>query len=217
MLASSLLVAALLTATPPSTKPTPKKEATPAAAPAPVVPPFEVLIPEKMLEDFLWAAMPLKRTVDQEVGLLGFSQRVNLDVTLSRPRVRVTPSGIKVTLDFHVEGPGGLTADGVTTPRFELSVLEAQHLLEGKVTGATISETGLELPLDAVVPPVRFPAGAMGPVQVGDATVQAEAWAREVVLEEGQARVKGTWVFKKAEPPKAARSGSEKREPAKER
>lgn len=215
---TALLTAAVLAATP--AKAPARKEpgaAAAAQAPAPSVPPFEVLIPQKMLEDFLWAAMPVKRSVTEDVEVLGMASKVNLEVTLSRPRVHVTPAGIGVTLDFHVDGPAGLSADGVTTPKFELTVLEGQHLLEGKMTGATISETGLELPLGDVVPPVRFPAGAMGPVQVGDVTVLAEAWAKEVSLEDGQVRVKGTWTFKKPEPAKAPRSAPEKKDPAKER
>src|SRR4051812_12553690 len=99
---SSLVVVCALAAAPSPSKPVEKRVEAPAG------PPFETVIPERALEDFLAAAMPLRKLVTQDLEVLGFSQKVNLDVTLSHPHVRVTPAGIGVTLDFHVEGPGGL-------------------------------------------------------------------------------------------------------------
>jgi len=194
-----LLVAALLSGTP-AKKPAKHPKAT-AAKTADLHEGLEMVVPERMLEDLLQAALPVTRTVTRDVALLGFSQSVELKVTLKNPKVKVTPAAIYVALDFDVSGPGGIATSGQATPRFELTVLDGKDLVEGKLTGATLGASGVELPVTDLVEPIHFPAGASGPIDAAGVTVQCEGAARKIVLEKGQVRITGGWHFARAPKP----------------
>lgn len=161
-------------------------------------PELEIVIPERMLEDFLVAAAPFDQTLTREVAVLGFTRSVKLDLTLTNPKVKVTPAGVVVTMDYLLRGPGGVTSKGVATPKLDLKAVEGKSLLEGRLSGAKLSATGgIELPVEELLEPIQFPAGATGPIPVGNSVVEAQAHAREVLLEKGKVRVKGAWSFTK--------------------
>lgn len=170
-----------------------------AASPAaPSAPPMELVIPEQMLQDLLQAAAPYHRTVKEKMELLGFSQTVTLELTLTHPKVKVTPQGVLVTLDYDLVGPGGVTSKGQATPKLELRAVPEKNEIEGRFTGGKLSATGdLQITIDDLLDPVHLPAGTTGPLELGDTQVIATGRAREVVLEPGQVRVRGEWKFEK--------------------
>ncbi len=198
---SALLVLALLASSSDAPMPLPATaqasapvEARETARPAEL----ELIIPERLIEELLTAAAPFDRVIHQEVAAFGLTQRVRLDLRLMRPRVKVAKEGVRVTFDYDLRGPAGLSARGEVTPLLQLRALPGRGVLEGRLTGAKISATALEVPLDDLVDPVLIPAMAEGPMEVGPQTVHAELSAREVVLEEGRVRVLGAWLFRKA-------------------
>lgn len=200
------MIATLLVLSTLAAEPSVPAESEPAVE-AKAAPQLELLIPQQMIEDFLAAAMPYERTVNQQVGAFGIMQTVKVHLRFTHPRVSVTPKGVVVTMDYVLKGPGGVTSRGRATPRMELRALNDQNLIEGKLTGARLSATGgINIPMDDLMEPVRFPAGADGPLDVGGKKVIAQGRAREVVLEDGVVRVRGDWEFKqpqvaeKAEP-----------------
>lgn len=188
----ALLVSVLLAADPVAAAPeSPASEAPPE---------LELVIPAKMLESLLEAAAPFERKITQQVVLMGFSQKVNVDLRLTSPRVEVTPKGVRVTFDYVLKGPGGITSRGRATPKMELRPIPDKGIIEGRLTGAKLSATGgIEVPVEDLLEPVQIPASASGPLVLGDKKIQAEGRAREVVLEDGLIRVRGTWDFKRAE------------------
>src|SRR5690606_24267675 len=108
---STLLVLATLAAEPAAAA----KAAAPAAAPAaatseaptaaaPSGPAFELLIPEQMIEDFLVAASPYQRTITENIELFGMTKKVRVDLTFRNPKVKVTPKGVLVTMDYEAHG-----------------------------------------------------------------------------------------------------------------
>lgn len=161
-------------------------------------PELEIVIPERMLEEFLVAAAPFERTITRDVGVLGLTRTVSLDLTLTKPKVKVTPAGIQVTLDYWIRGPGGISSKGQATPTLQLRAVDGKGLLEGKLTGARLSAAGgIELQMDDLLEPIQFPVAVMGPIPVGDSVIDAQTVARDVILEDGKVRVKGAWEFKK--------------------
>jgi hypothetical protein len=198
---NALLLLVLL-ATSPVPPPAPD-EAPPKDTATPPEPELEWVIPQQMLEALLVAAAPFDRVIHQDVSMLGMSRKVRLDLRLTRPRVQVTPAGIRVTFDYDLRGPAGLSSRGQATPRLELRALEGRGLLEGRLTGAKLAATGVEIPMEDLMDPVRIPASLEGPLELGTSRVLAALHAREVVLEEGRVRVRGGWSFQRA-PPAAA-------------
>ncbi|MBX5483952.1 MAG: hypothetical protein IRZ16_19180 [Myxococcaceae bacterium] len=196
MIAPILVLAALAAGpSPRDRKPAPAATRS-AAAETPRPSSLELVIPEKMIEDFLLAASPYERTITTEIALLGLTQRVQVNLIFRNPRVKVTPKGVLVTMDYEAHGPGGLSSRGTATPRLELRALPDQDVLEGRLTGAKLSGTGdLEIGIDELIEPVRIPAGISGPIDLDGKQVIAQGHAREVVLEDGVVRVKGDWSF----------------------
>lgn len=191
----STLVVLLTLAADPGAEPS---EAQTAAATADAArgPAVELLIPEQMIEDFLTAAVPYKTTVIQNVNVFGFAKKVQLNLRLTDPKVKVTPDAVFVTFAYDLKGPGGITSRGKATPRMDLRVIEGKGQLEGRLTGAKLAATGgLDIPVDDLIEPIRFPAVASGPLSMGDTKLQAEVNATGVELEKGQVRVKGRWTF----------------------
>ncbi len=179
---------------------------TPESAPAPAP---ELVLPEGMLQSLLEAAAPFNHVMDEEVSVLGISRKVRLDLRLTRPRVAVAPDGVRVTFDYDLRGPAGMSQRGQLTPKLELRPLEGRGVIEGRLTGARLSATGMEIPLDDLFDPVHLPALAEGPLDVGGTSVQAAVEAKEIVLEPGQIRVKGAWRFAKAPPKSRATTATE--------
>lgn len=191
---STLVVLLTLAADPTSSSPDSKA---PTTASEPTV---ELVVPERMIEDFLSAASPYKRTLTQDVNVLGFSKKVQLNLRLTDPKVKVTPEAVFVTLTYDLKGPGGITSRGRATPRMVLRVVEGKGLIEGRLTDAKLSAAGgIDIPVDDLIEPVRFPAETSGPLAVGDTKLQAAFRASDVELEKGQVRIKGLWTFKPAE------------------
>lgn len=156
-------------------------------------PGFEMILPEKMIEDLLSAAAPFDREVKKNAGFLG---DVRFNVRLKNPRVKVTPSGIHVTLDYYVSSASGLGTSGTARPRLELKPDENSGDLIARLVDATISSTGITLPLEQAVEPIRLPASATGPLQLNGRTIEASGRAERVVLENGRVRVIGSWSFR---------------------
>jgi hypothetical protein len=151
------------------------------------------VIPEKMIEDLLSAAAPFDRELKKNAGFLG---DVKFNVRLKNPRVNVTPTGIHVTLDYFVSSASGLGTNGTARPRLELNPDGDSGNLIARLVDATISSTGITLPLEQAVEPIRLPTSATGPLQLGGRSVEASGRAERVVLEEGRVRVIGSWSFK---------------------
>lgn len=163
--------------------------------PEPDVPGFEMVLPEKMIEDLLSAAAPFDRDIKRNAGFLG---DVRFSVRLKNPRVRVMPNGIFVTLDYSIGSASGIGTSGTARPRLELKPDGDSGDLMAKLVDATLSGTGVSVPLDQVVDPIKLPASAAGPLQLGGRNIDASGRAERVVLEDGRVRVIGSWKFRPA-------------------
>jgi len=173
-----------------------------AAPPAAKAPAFEVTFSEALLDAMLKAAAPFEETVEQEVGALGFTRTVSVNVLLTDPVVSVKKDGIKVTLNYRVTDPSGmLNKSGVATPEMQIVAVPAKNGFEARlVRSGLVLPGGIELPVENLVEPIELPGVISEEVDLGEKLVTAEAKASEVLLEDGKVRVKGTVTFK----PKAA-------------
>lgn len=167
-------------------------------------PRLELVIPEQMLEDFLEAAAPIRRTATQKLEVLGMTQSLEFNLTLTHPRVKVKPKGVFVTMDYDLRGSGGFASNGRATSRLDLRVVPDKNVIEGRLLDTQLSGTDLTIGLDELLEPILIPAGASGPLELGDNQVIATGRTREIVLEQGLVRIRGDWEFKK--PSKSAAS-----------
>ncbi len=159
-------------------------------------PSVELLIPQEMIEEFLVAATPYTRIITRDVNVLGFSKKVQLNLRLTEPKVKVTEKGVFVTFAYDVRGPAGTSARGRATPQMELRIIKSKGIVEGRLTGAKLSAAGgVDVPMDDLIEPLRFPAATSGPLVMGDTKLEAKIHATDVVLETGNVRVKGRWSF----------------------
>lgn len=161
-------------------------------------PAFEAIFSEALLDAMLKAAAPFEETVEQEVGALGFTRTVIVNVKLTNPVVSVKKDGIKVTLDYHVTDPSGmLNKAGIATPEMQIVAVPSRNVFEARlVKSGLMLPGGLELPVEDMVDPIELPGLITEEVDLGDKIVNAEAKATEVILEDGKIRVKGSVVFK---------------------
>lgn len=172
--------------------------ATPAPAKGAPAPGFEATFSEALLDALLKAAAPFEEQVEQEVGALGFTRTVVVNVKLTDPVVVVRKDGIKVTLNYQVTDPSGmLNKSGVATPEMQIVAVPAKNAFEGRlVKSGLVLPGGLELPVEDMVEPIELPGVIAEELDLGEKIVNAEAKATDVLLEDGRVRVKGTVTFK---------------------
>lgn len=194
----SAMFAALLAAPPAS--PAATTTAKPVATSAPVVAKaagFELVISEALIGAMVSAMMPYDSVMESEVGALGFTKTIQVNVHLSNPRTKVTASGVIVTLDYTTDGT--IAKSGTATPTMTLTPVPARQIIEGRlVRSGVMLPGGIELPIEDLVEPIEIPAVIPQQIEVGDKTIAAEARMTEVVLEEGRIRVRGDATFKPA-------------------
>ena len=187
------LPAALVAAPAGSPAPSPAPASVPAKAPG-----FEVVLSEALVGAMLTAVMPYETVMEQEIGALGLTKTVQVNVRLSNPRTRVTREGVKVTVDYVLNGGGGMfDRSGTATPTLTLTPVPARRVIEGRLTNSGVFlPGGIELPLESLVEPIEIPAVVPQEVEAGDKVIAAEARMTEVVLEDGRIRVRGTATFR---------------------
>ncbi len=171
----------------------------PSAAPAKAAPApgFEVVFSESLLDAMLKAAAPFEQQVEQEVGALGFTKTIVVNVKLTDPVVVVKKDGIKVTLNYQVNDPSGmLNKSGVATPEMQIVPVAGGNFEGRLVKSGLMLPGGVELPVEDMVEPIELPGVIAEEIDLGDKIVNAEAKASEVILEDGKVRVKGTIAFK---------------------
>lgn len=167
------------------------------SAPVESAPAFELVIPEKMLQDLLEAAAPFDRDIKRSVQVMGFSQDVTVSVRLSKPKVAISPSGVRVTMNYALaSGSGLIGTSGVITPRLELKPDAKTGDLVARMVDASMSSTGVSVPLEDVVDPIHIPASTNGPLDVGGRNVDASAKITRVALDDKTIHVFGSWTFK---------------------
>lgn len=181
--------------------------ATPAGTskPAPVpaagaAPSFEAVISEAVIASMLTAMMPYDAVMEQEVGALGFTKVVQVNVRLTDPKVKVAKDGIKVTVNYALSSPSGMfNQAGTAYPQMTLTPVPSKQMIEGRLvkSGVTLPG-GMELPIEDLVDPIEIPSVLPQEVELGEKNVIAEARMNEVLLEDGKIRVKGDVVFKPA-------------------
>lgn len=193
----ALLLAAPLAAPPASPAPT-AAPAPPAAAKAAAS--FEMLISEALIGALVTSMMPYDAVMEQEVGVLGLTRTVRVDVRLTNPRVKVTAQGVKVTVDYTANDASGmLSRAGTAVPTMTLTPVPAKQVIEGRlVRSGVMLPGGIELPLEDLVDPIEIPAVIPQQIDAGGKLVGAEARMTEVILEEGRIRVRGDATFKPA-------------------
>lgn len=173
--------------------------ASPAASPAPaaVRPSFEVTLSEALLGALLSSVMPYQTEMEQEIGAFGLAKTVRVDVTLSNPRTKVTPQGVKVTLDYVLKSETSvLNRSGTAVPTLTLTPVPERKVIEGRlVRSGVMLPGGIELPIEDLVEPIEIPAVIPQEIEAGEKTVAAEARLTEVILEEGRVRVRGEAAF----------------------
>lgn len=174
--------------------------ATPPAASA--RPTFEVTLSEALIAALVASVMPYETVIEQEIGAFGLAKTVQVDVRLSNPRTKVTPQGVKVTLDYVLtsETPM-LNRSGTAVPTLALTPVPSRQIIEGRLVKSGITlPGGLELPIEDLVEPIEIPAVIPQEIEAGEKTISAEARLTEVILEEGRVRVRGDAVFKPGKP-----------------
>lgn len=160
-------------------------------------PEFEAVLPQQMLQDLLEAAAPFDRDVKRTVSVLGFNQDMTVSIRLNHPKVAISPSGVRVTMDYALSSAsGGLGTSGTIAPRLELKPDEKTGDLVAKMVDATLPSSGAAVSLQDVVDPIHIPATTSGPLEIGSRMVDASTKISRVKLEDGQVRVFGTWLFK---------------------
>lgn len=191
----SAICAALLAAPPAS--PAATATVKPASTPAPAKAGFELVISEALIGAMVTAMMPYDTVLEQEVGALGFTKTIIVNVHLSNPRTKVTASGVIVTLDYTTDG--AFAKSGIATPTMILTPVPSKGIIEGRLvkSGVTLPG-GIELPIEDLVEPIEIPAVIPQQIEVGDKTIAAEARMTEVLLEDGRIRVRGDATFKPA-------------------
>lgn len=199
----SAMFAALLAAPPASPAATATATATAkpvaTATPAPAAKPagFEMTISEALIGAMVSAMMPYDTMVEQEVGALGITRTIQVNVHLSNPRTKITPAGIVVTLDYTTDG--AFAKSGTATPTMTLTPIPSKQIIEGKLSRSGVMlPGGIELPIEDLVEPIEIPAVIPQKIEAGDKTIAAEARLTEVILEEGRIRVRGDATFKPA-------------------
>jgi hypothetical protein len=182
------------------------------AAP-PVVPlsagssgPFETVLSEQVIGALLSASAPFDETMEQEIGILGISKTVTLSIHLSEPKVKVSPDGVHVTMNYHVTDDSGvLDQSGVAMPLLQITPVPAKQTLEARLThSGVVLPGGIELPVESLVDPIEIPAVMMEDVDLGSKVLVAEVHAREVINEEGHVRIRGDVTFRPKAVAKAA-------------
>lgn len=182
----------------PGPKPAVPATPAPAAAPAATKAGFELVISEALVGALVTSMMPYETVMESEVGLGAFTKTISVNVKLTNPRVKVTPQGVKVTLDYATDDASGvLTKSGTATPTMTLTPVPSKQIIEGRlVKSGVMLPGGIELPIEDLVEPIEIPAVIPQRIDAGDTPVDAEARMTEVVLEDGKVRVRGEATFK---------------------
>lgn len=193
----SLTLLAASAATP---TPAPKPAATPAPAAAAPKAGFELVVSEALIGALVTSMMPYETVMESEVGVGAFTKTISVNVRLTNPRVKVTPQGVKVTVDYATDDASGvLTKSGTAVPTMTLTPVLSKGIIEGRlVRSGVMLPGGIELPIEDLVEPIEIPAVIPQQIEAGDKLVNAEARMTEVVLEEGRVRVRGETTFKAA-------------------
>lgn len=202
--ALALLFAVPLAAPPATPAPTPTPTAKPAATAtsAPAAPKasasFELLVSEALLGALVTSMMPYDAVMEQEVGAFGLTKTITVNVRLTNPRVKVTPQGVKVTLDYAADDATGVFSKaGTAVPTMTLTPIPSKQVIEGRlVKSGVMLPGGIELPLEDLVDPIEIPAVIPQEIDAGGKIVAAEMRMTEVILEEGRIRVRGDATFK---------------------
>jgi hypothetical protein len=182
--------------------------------------PFEVTVSEAALEALLRAAAPIEHKVVQEVGVLGFTRKVEISVRLTEPRVRVSEKGISARMNYQLTDAGGaMETSGVATPELVIRPTADGTAFEARLTRLGIHlPGGLELGGEEYLEPYLLPATIPQELELGPKRVRAIAKGQQVVTEHAQVRIRGTLTFEPIAdppPPPAQKSAPKaKQEPA---
>ena len=88
-------------------------------------------VSEATLGALLSAVMPYDTIVENEIGALGITKTITMNVSLTNPRLKVTAQGIQVTLDYAVTG--SFSKSGTATPTMVLTPVPSRQIIEGKL------------------------------------------------------------------------------------